>query len=113
MRLLNQNIGITNATPHDLRRSGATAMTSERLEISPLIRSKVLGHAFDTGGGAAVTSLHYDANSHARAKRAALEAWQTLLGHIVRGEEQVAEFEPYATGPRQGPLGLPGVVRAI
>ncbi|KRB40989.1 site-specific integrase [Phenylobacterium sp. Root700] len=113
MRLLNQNIGITNATPHDLRRSGATAMTSERLEISPLIRSKVLGHAFDTGGGAAVTSLHYDANSYARAKRAALEAWQTLLGHIVRGEEQVAEFEPYATGPRQGLLGLPGVVSAI
>jgi len=85
MRLLNQVIGIKDLTPHDLRRTGATAMTSERLEISPLIRSKVLGHAFDTGGGAAVTSLHYDANSYARAKRMALAAWQELLAHIVAG----------------------------
>ena len=60
MRTLTQALGIQGASPHDLRRTGATAMTSERLEISPLIRSRVLGHAFDTGGGAAVTSLHYD-----------------------------------------------------
>ena len=85
MRLLDQVIGIKDATPHDLRRTGATAMTSERLEISPLIRSRVLGHAFDTGGGAAVTSLRYDANSYARAKRMALAAWQELLVHIVSG----------------------------
>lgn len=86
MRLLNQVIGIKDATPHDLRRTGSTAMTSERLEISPLIRSKVLGHAFDTGGGAAVTSLHYDANSYARAKRLALAAWQELLVQIISGK---------------------------
>lgn len=85
MRLLNQVLGIKDATPHDLRRTGSSAMTSERLEIAPLIRSKVLGHAFDTGGGAAVTSLHYDANSYARAKRMALAAWQDLLMHIVEG----------------------------
>lgn len=94
MRLLNQIIGIKDATPHDLRRSGATALTSERLEISPLIRSRVLGHAFDTGGGAAVTSLHYDANSYARAKRAALVAWQELLARIVRGELNAADQGP-------------------
>lgn len=37
--------------PHDLRRTGSTVMTSERLRISPFVRSLVLGHA-DAGGGA-------------------------------------------------------------
>lgn len=90
MRTLTQALGIKGAAPHDLRRTGATAMTSERLEISPLIRSRVLGHAFDTGGGAAVTSLHYDVNTYARAKRLALGAWQDLLMSIV---EQTAPPE--------------------
>lgn len=85
MRLLNDALGIKNATPHDLRRTGASAMTSERLEIPPLIRSRVLGHSFDTGGGASVTSLYYDVNTYARAKRMALAAWQELLVQIVEG----------------------------
>ncbi|WP_332770811.1 tyrosine-type recombinase/integrase [Phenylobacterium sp.] len=104
MRLLNQVIGIKDATPHDLRRTGATAMTSERLEISPLIRSRVLGHAFDTGGGAAVTSLHYDANSYARAKRVALAAWQELLVHIVSGAATPSRTAEQLVGYQQALL---------
>lgn len=68
---------------HDLRRSGSTALTSERLGISPFIRSKVLGHGTDTGGGAAVSSTHYDANEYLAEKRRALEAWEGLLLEIV------------------------------
>ena len=76
-------LGISGATVHDLRRTGSTAMTSERLGISPFIRSRILAHAGDTGGGAAVSSTHYDANSYIAEKRRALEAWEGLLLEIV------------------------------
>ncbi len=76
-------LGIDDATPHDLRRTGSTALTSERLGISPFIRSKVLGHVSDAGGGSAVSSAHYDANTYAADKRRSLEAWEGLLLEIV------------------------------
>lgn len=76
-------LGIEDATPHDLRRTGSTALTSERLGISPFIRSKVLGHVSDAGGGSAVSSAHYDANTYATDKRRALEAWEGLLLEVV------------------------------
>ncbi len=76
-------LGITGATVHDLRRTGSTAMTSERLGISPFIRSKVLAHRSDTGGGSAVSMLHYDANEYVSEKRKALAAWEGLLLEIV------------------------------
>jgi integrase len=75
--------GITGLTVHDLRRTGSTAMTSERLNISPFIRSLVLSHTADSGGGAVVSRSHYDANSYVAEKRRALEAWERLLRHIV------------------------------
>lgn len=76
-------LGIQDATPHDLRRTGSSAMTSERLSVSPFIRSKVLGHRGDTGGGAAVSMIHYDTNTYVAEKRRALEAWEGLLLEIV------------------------------
>lgn len=82
-------LSIEDASPHDLRRTGSTALTSERLGISPFIRSKVLGHRGDAGGGAAVSMIHYDANDYAADKRRALEAWERLLLTIV-GERQAA-----------------------
>jgi hypothetical protein len=57
-------------------------MTSERLGVSPFIRSKVLAH-YDTSGGAQVSATRYDANSYVREKRRALEDWQRLLARIV------------------------------
>jgi integrase len=73
---------ITDGNVHDFRRTGSTMLTSERIGISPFIRSKVLGHA-DAGGGAAVSVIHYDANSYMSEKRRALDAWQDLLLEIV------------------------------
>lgn len=69
-------------TVHDLRRTGATLMTSERLSISPMIRSKVLNHT-DAGGGAMVSMAVYDTNTYVAEKRRALDAWAALLLEIV------------------------------
>ncbi|WP_226577284.1 tyrosine-type recombinase/integrase [Acuticoccus sediminis] len=71
------------ATPHDLRRTGATVLTSERLGVPRFIVSQVLAHAGDTGGAAAVTGLHYDRNDYLVEKRRALGAWAELLEAIV------------------------------
>lgn len=76
-------LGIPAASPHDLRRTGATALTSERIAVSPFIRSQVLAHRSDAGGGAAVSMAHYDANSYVAEKRRALQAWEDLLLEIV------------------------------
>jgi integrase len=74
---------IKGASTHDLRRTGSSILTSERLGISPFIRSKVLGHKADAGGGAAVSMVHYDTNEYVAEKRRALEAWEGLLLQIV------------------------------
>ena len=76
------SIGLAGIHLHDVRRTGSTAMTSERLGVSPFIRSLVLSHT-DTGGGAAISSTTYDANSYLPEKRRALEAWERLLKSIV------------------------------
>ncbi len=83
MAELTAALGIANASPHDLRRTGSTALTSERSGVSPFIRSKVLGHTSDTGGGSAVSAAHYDANTYAAEKRRSLEAWEGLLLEVA------------------------------
>jgi integrase len=83
MREITDALEIKGASPHDLRRTGSTLMTSERLGISPFIRSRVLAHRGDTGGGSAVSMVHYDANDYIAEKRRALEAWEGLLLNIT------------------------------
>lgn len=92
MRKVVPALGLTNLTVHDLRRTGSTALTSERLRVTPFIRSKVLGHRTDAGGGASVSMLHYDANEYVVDKRDALERWAKLLAEIVgdRGPDRAA-----------------------
>ena len=74
---------LPRATPHDLRRTGATAITSERIGIPRFIVSQVIAHAGDTGGAAAITGRHYDLNDYLTDKRRALDAWAALLIEIV------------------------------
>jgi integrase len=83
MAELTAALDIPDATPHDLRRTGSSTLTSERIGASPFIRSKVLGHTSDAGGGSAVSSAHYDVNTYAGEKRRALEAWEALLLEVV------------------------------
>jgi integrase len=87
-------LGIADASPHDLRRTGASALTSERLKVSPLIRSRVLAHSSDAGGGAAVSAAHYDANTYITEKRAALAAWEGLVLEIVGEKPRPSNVRP-------------------
>lgn len=82
MSRVTKALGIPRATVHDLRRTMSTTMTSERLRITHFIRSEVLGHS-TSGGGAAVSSAHYDVNTYLSEKRRALNDWARLLAAIV------------------------------
>jgi integrase len=86
-------LGIEGASTHDLRRTGSTALTSERLRVSPFVRSLVLSHA-GSDGGAAVSRDHYDANSYIAEKRAALKAWEDLLLGIVEDASDLSQPPP-------------------
>lgn len=92
---------IRDGTIHDIRRTGSTLMTSERLGVSPFIRSKILGHN-DAGGGAQVSAVHYDANSYMAEKRRALERWQGLLARIVGVEPRVDPAQTFGAGAALG-----------
>jgi len=67
--------GTGDATPHDLRRTAASHMTS--IGISRLVVSKILNHA-EPG----VTAV-YDRHSYDREKHAALDAWSARLEEII------------------------------
>jgi integrase len=68
-------LSMGGATPHDLRRTAASHMTS--IGISRLVVSKILNHA-ESG----VTAV-YDRHSYDVEKRVALTAWGTRLEEII------------------------------
>jgi integrase len=74
---LRRRSGVADFTPHDLRRTAASHMTS--IGVPRLVVSKLLNH---TERG--VTAV-YDRYGYDREKREALEAWARRLGEIVRG----------------------------
>jgi integrase len=74
---LRRRSGVTDFTPHDLRRTAASHMTS--IGVPRLVVSKLLNH---TERG--VTAV-YDRYGYDREKREAVEAWARRLGEIVRG----------------------------
>jgi integrase len=74
MRNNREKLGTADITPHDLRRTAASHMTS--IGISRLVVSKILNHA-EPG----VTAV-YDRHSYDAEKRAALEAWGERLVEI-------------------------------
>lgn len=73
--------GMARATPHDLRRTMATLMASERIGLAPHVVTAVLGHKAD---GTKVTQI-YNRHTYDKEKRAALQAWSDLLEEIVSG----------------------------
>jgi integrase len=86
MGRLDDALGLGGATPHDLRRTGTTNLTGERLGFTRFIASRVLAHSSETGGAAVVTGEHYDLNDYLPEKRRALDAWASLVEQIVTGE---------------------------
>ena len=71
-------LAIQSAGPHDLRRTGRTLLTSERLGVSYETAERVIGHLV----GSAVSRV-YDRNEYLREKRAALDSWAVELTRIV------------------------------
>jgi integrase len=76
---LTADLAIEDLTVHDLRRTGATLLTSERLGVMGEIVSRILNH---TPPGPAVT-LVYNRNSYLPQKRAALDAWAKELARMA------------------------------
>ncbi|CAN5392683.1 site-specific integrase [soil metagenome] len=95
MKRVSSALEIPNATVHDLRRTMSSTMTSERLKINPFIRSLILAHS-TTGGGAAVSSAHYDVNPYISEKRDALDRWAALLMRIVGDKDEKREQQSFA-----------------
>lgn len=77
---------IPRATPHDLRRTAATYLASERIGVAPHVVSAVLGHAAE---GPSVTGV-YNRHRYDAEKRAALEAWAKLLLEIVEDKKRAS-----------------------
>ncbi len=73
--------------PHDLRRTGATNLTGEHLSFARFTVSKVLNHASDTGGAAAVTGI-YDQNEYLPEKRRALDSWALRVLEVDDDKEK-------------------------
>lgn len=73
-----EDLGIANFTPHDLRRTAASYMTS--IGISRLVVSKILNHV-ERG----ITAV-YDRHSYDADKRDALTRWSRRLAEILSAE---------------------------
>ena len=101
MARLCKGLGLPLTSPHDFRRTGASAMASERLGIAPYIVSHVLGHSGDLGGAAAVTWRHYAQHDFMPEKRRALEAWEGLLLEIVGERERPRKIADLAEARRR------------
>ncbi len=80
-----EGLGLSDLTPHDLRRTAASYMT--RMGISRLTVSKILNHA--ESGVMAVYGRH----SYDTEKRQALEAWSGRLHEIIHANaEKIVPF---------------------
>lgn len=75
--------GLEHFTPHDLRRTCATLVASERAAIAPHVVSEILGHA---PAGPRVTQV-YMRHAFDAEKRHAMNVWCELLLDIV-GEDK-------------------------
>jgi integrase len=78
---------IEDATPHDLRRTGASMLASERCGVRGEVIARILNH---TPLGSPVTQV-YNRYDYAAEKRAALELWGQTILDIVREVEEADE----------------------
>ena len=80
-------LGLSNATPHDLRRTCATNLGE--LGVDLITISRILNHSI---GG--TTSRVYDVGSYGQPKRLALEAWSDKIVEIVSGKAAPGKVVP-------------------
>ena len=94
MARLTEAAGVKDATPHDLRRTGATMMASERISALGEVVARVLNHA---PPGLGVTGI-YNRHAYVAEKRRALDAWANVLTDIVEGRERATNVVDLRTG---------------
>lgn len=88
-----EDLGIDNITPHDLRRTGRTAITNpEALGFPPHIGEAVISHAV----GNTLTRT-YDRNTYLSEKRNALDAWGREVMRIASGEGRVSNVVKFGS----------------
>lgn len=83
LRDVSRALSLPPLTPHDLRRTAASNMASERLGISPFVIRRILNHTSEKGGAAAVTLSTYALHDFMPEKRSALVKWDKLLSDVV------------------------------
>ena len=87
MRHARPALGLSNATPHDLRRTCATSLGE--LGVDLITISRILNHSIS-----GTTSRVYDVGAYAEPKRLALEAWSNRLMEIVTGKAAPSNVTP-------------------
>jgi len=98
MERIRKCIGMERVTPHDLRRTAATFLASERIGAAPHIVSEVLGHAAQGPASTAIYARYrYDAE-----KRVALSAWANLLLIIVGEGPSLEAITAWREAPANG-----------
>jgi integrase len=86
---LDQRSGVTNWTPHDIRRSVATRMAD--IGIAPHIIEQILNHQSGHKRGPAGI---YNRSSYEREVRAALALWEDHIRTLIEGgERKIVAFE--------------------
>ena len=85
---------IPHGSPHDVRRTAATALASERFGVRPIVISRLLAHA--AAEGAAVTNQVYLRYSFLPECRAALSAWSEHVIACAEGREAAPNLESFA-----------------
>ena len=80
-------LGITDAVPHDLRRTAASHMTG--MGINRLVVSKILNHV-EKG----VTAV-YDRHGYDAEKKHALDAWAARLGEIITSKKAAGNVKEF------------------
>lgn len=100
MKRIATDANLERATPHDLRRTVATYLASERIGAAPHVVSAVLGHQAEGPAATQVYNRHrYDAE-----KRAALEAWGRLVMDIADDTPRTgAKVTAISRGTRERP----------
>ncbi|HVX57289.1 MAG TPA: site-specific integrase [Candidatus Saccharimonadales bacterium] len=94
MARLTESAEIEDATPHDLRRTMATTMASERIGVLTEVVSRVLNHA---PPGIGVTGI-YNRHAYVTEKRSALDRWEGLLLEIVGERVRPSNVKELRTG---------------
>ena len=85
---------IAHGSPHDWRRTAATALASERFGVRPIVISRLLAHT--AAEGAAITNQVYLRYSFLPECRAALNAWSAHVIACAEGREAASNVVSFA-----------------